>query len=34
VVEDIEEGVLRTRLSGQFLDVVDNQHVDHLVESG
>ena len=31
-LEDVEEDVLRTRLSGQLLDVVDDQHVDHLVE--
>ena len=32
VVEDVEERVLRTGLSRQLLDVVDDQHVDHLVE--
>lgn len=32
VVEDVEEGILRAGLSRQLLDVVDNQHVDHLVE--
>ena len=32
VVEDVEEDVLRTRLSGQLLDVVDDEHVDHLIE--
>ena len=32
VVEDVEERVLRTRLARQLLNVVDDQHVDHLVE--
>ena len=32
VVEYVEEGVLRSRLARQFLDVVDDQYVDHLVE--
>ena len=33
VVEDVEEGILRLGLSGQLLDVVDNEHVDALVEA-
>ena len=32
VVEDVEERILRTGFSRQFLNVVDNQDVDHLVE--
>ena len=32
MVEDVEERVLRTRLARQLLNVVDDQHVDHLVE--
>ena len=32
MVEDVEERILRARLPGQFLDVVDDQYVDHLVE--
>ena len=33
VVEDVEEGILRLGFSGQLLDVVDNEHVDALVEA-
>ena len=32
MVEDVEERILRTGLSRQLLDVVDDEHVDHLVE--
>ena len=32
MIEDIEKSVLRLLLTGQFLNIVDNQHVEHLVE--
>ena len=32
MVEDVEEGILCARLSGQLLDIVDDQYIDHLVE--
>ena len=32
MVEDVEERVLRSGLARQLLDVVDDEHVDHLVE--
>ena len=32
MVEDVEEDVLRAGFSGQLLNIVDNQHVDHLIE--
>ena len=32
MIEDVEEGVLRTRLAGKLLYIVDYQHVYHLIE--
>ena len=32
MVEYVEEGVLGTGFSGEFLSIVDDQDVDHLVE--
>jgi hypothetical protein len=32
VIKDMEEGVLRFFFTGKFMDIVDNQNIDHLIE--
>ena len=32
VVEDVEEGVLRARLAGKELDIIEKEHVDAQIE--
>ena len=32
MIEYVEKGVLRLVLTGQLLYIVDNQHVEHLIE--